>query len=65
MYLGLILETLEFAPDPFKHWNSQLVLANIGIRTLFFQGLEFASYAFETLEFAPDPFITCIWVLSW
>ena len=32
----LSLQKLEFAPYPFKHWNLNLVLTNIEIRTLSF-----------------------------
>ena len=32
----LSFETLEFSPYPFKHWNFNRILLNVGIPTLSF-----------------------------
>ena len=43
----LSVQTLEFAPYPFKHLNSLVILSNIGFHTLSFETLEFASFSFK------------------
>ena len=62
--LTISFQTLQFWPYPSKHWNSHLILPNIGILTLSFQTLEFPPYpsntgipilSFQTLEFPPHP----------
>ena len=37
----LSVQTLEFLPDPFKHWTSYLILLSIEILPLSFGTLEF------------------------
>ena len=47
---------MEFAPHPFEHWNSHLILSKIGFRTLCFTVLKFRPYFFKPWKFASFPF---------
>ena len=62
MESALILPLLEFRPYPSNYWNSDLMLPNIRIVTLFFQTLEFWSYL-PNIGILASSFLTIIRML--